>query len=276
MNYVELCIHTDSEYYDILIAELAEVGFDTFDDNEGVLKAYISEEQYNKQAADEIILKYRDLVAISTTEQLIPKINWNEEWEKSFKPVEIGNKLLIRASFHEPGQGFEHEIIINPKMSFGTGHHDTTYQMAAHQFNIIHNAKKVLDMGAGTGILAILAEKLGAQKVVAIDIDQWSVENGIENAEINNCAKIEYIKGDVKALAEYGKFDIILANINLNVLKQDIPEYVRHLASDGYLLISGFYENDVEELEKIAQICELQIKDISSKNNWASVVLRFK
>lgn len=275
MNYIEILLPTNPEFNDILVAELGEIGFDTFEEDNMYLKAYIQEDIFDENILKELTERYATLTDTNFVLNKIPKTNWNAEWEKNFTPVEVDGMVYIRATFHEPKANFKHEIIINPKMSFGTGHHDTTFQMVQQQLQINHEGKRVLDIGAGTGILAILAEKLGATDILAIDIDEWSVENGIENISINNTQNIVFKKGDIATLTNENKFDIILANINLNVLKTDIAEYANYLQPNGILVTSGFYNEDVEELEKVAEISGLKLKDVYLKNNWASVSFTF-
>jgi ribosomal protein L11 methyltransferase len=275
MDYIEIIIPSNPDFNDILVAELGEIGFDTFEEDNQHLKAYIQEDIFDENQLKAITERYATVTDTNFVLNKIPKTNWNAEWEKNFSPVEVDNTVYIRATFHEQKPDFKYEIVINPKMSFGTGHHDTTFQMVQQQLQINHIGKRILDMGAGTGILAILAEKLGANDILAIDIDDWSVENGIENIGLNNTKNIVFKKGDISTLSNENKFDIILANINLNVLKADIAEYAKYLQPDGILVTSGFYNEDVEELKKVAEISGLKLKDVYLKNNWASVSFTF-
>lgn len=256
---------------DILIALLADLGFESFTQNESGVEAYIQEELENESLVKE--LSFDDFL-FSYTRTVIPKTNWNEEWEKSFQPVYVDDLVCIRAHFHPKSETVKHDIIITPKMSFGTGHHDTTWLMSKTMFSLNFNGCHVLDMGCGTGILAILAKKLGATKISGIDIDDWSIENSIENANINNASDIEFKKGDAALLPLNETFDIILANINKNVLKKDMPFYFKCLKPKGYLLLSGFFTADVEELKSLATNIGFTFEESYSKNEWAVIKLK--
>lgn len=255
---------------EILISLLGDLGFDSFVENEVGFDAYIPEELEDDLHLNEFEF---DDFAFSFDKERIEQTNWNAEWEKNFEPVLVDDLLLIRAPFHEPNKTVKHEIVIMPKMSFGTGHHDTTWLMCKQLFDLDLNGRSVLDMGCGTGVLAILAKKLGAGKVVGIDIDEWSVENSIENCTNNNCADIEVKLGDKELLDNYTSFDIILANINKNVLKVQIPLYSKLLKAKGILLLSGFFNTDVEELEQHAKANQLNLLQTFTKNNWTVMKL---
>lgn len=195
MDYLEFKIKCLEEFQEILIAELAEIGFDSFLENEDGIDAYILQSEFDRKKFTEIISKYQQAGQITLTEGVMPKVNWNEEWEKNYDPIEVENLVYVRASFHESKPGFRHEIVINPKMSFGTGHHATTYQMLRHQGELDHTGKRVLDVGSGTGILAIMAQLLGASQVEAFDIDDWCVDNGNENFDLNGLTT-EWLRDD--------------------------------------------------------------------------------
>lgn len=256
---------------DILIALLAELGFESFTQNETGVEAYIQEEAENEELVKE--LSFEDF-SFSYTRTVIPKTNWNEEWEKNFSPVYVDNLVCIRAHFHPKSNNVKHDIVITPKMSFGTGHHDTTWLVSKTMFSIPFANTHVLDMGCGTGILAILAKQLGATKLLGIDIDDWSIENSIENAAINHASDIEFKKGDASILPITETFDVILANINKNVLKKDLPAYYTCLKKDGYLLLSGFFTADVEELKQLAQSIGFTFIESYNKNEWAVIKLK--
>lgn len=256
---------------DILIALLADLGFESFSANDTGFDAYVTEEA--DQEAEIRILQFDDFT-FSYTRNLIPKSNWNEEWEKNFTPVYVDDLVCIRASFHAPSTATKHDIVITPKMSFGTGHHDTTWLMSKTMFELDLRDKHVLDMGCGTGILAILACQLGATTVEGIDIDDWSIENSIENAAVNETPYIHFRKGDADLLPSAETFDVILANINKNVLKKDMPSYFAALKSGGDLLLSGFFATDVSELKETAETCGFQFKNYHRKNEWAVIKLR--
>lgn len=256
---------------DILIALLADLGFESFTQKDTGVDAYIQEEFENEDLVKE--LSFEDFT-FSYIRTVIPKTNWNEEWEKNFNPVYVDDLVCIRAHFHPAAENIKHDIVITPKMSFGTGHHDTTWLVSKTMFSIPFTNTHVLDMGCGTGILAILAKQLGATKLLGIDIDEWSIENSIENAAINNASDIEFKKGDASLLPKQETFDVILANINKNVLKKDLPAYFICLKKGGYLLLSGFFTADVEELKQLATGIGFSFEESYHKNEWAVIKLR--
>lgn len=274
MEYLEFKIACNQEYREILIAELAEIGFDSFLETEVGIEAYITEDLFDRNAFDKVIEKYSIVGDISVEEGRMPKVNWNEEWEKNYDPIEVGDGVYVRASFHAPKEGVAHEIVINPKMSFGTGHHATTYLMLTHQLNLDHQGKRVIDIGAGTGILAIMAHKLGATEVQALDIDEWCVENGEENFALNGLSDVKMGLGTIREVAPHGTFDIVLANINKNVLLDEMEVYADLVKPEGYLLLSGFYEQDIQDILDKAQAYGLALKDQKTKSNWAALVLQ--
>ena len=273
MNYIQysFTVSPVEPGSDILIALLADLGFESFTQNDNGFDAYVQEELENENLIQK--LSFEDFT-YSYTKNLIPKTNWNEEWEKNFNPVYVDDLLCIRAHFHSITQPVKHDIVITPKMSFGTGHHDTTWLVSKTMFSIPFANTHVLDMGCGTGILAILAKKLGATKLLGIDIDDWSIENSIENANINNAYDIEFKKGDASTLPSTQTFDIILANINKNVLKKDLPTYYNFLKKEGYLLLSGFFTTDIEELKLLAQKIGFTFIESYNKNEWAVIKLK--
>jgi ribosomal protein L11 methyltransferase len=237
MEYLEFKIKCLDEFQEILIAELAEIGFDSFLENEDGIDAYILESDFDRDKFDRVIAEYQDAAQISMTEGLMPKVNWNEEWEKNYDPIEVDDLVYVRASFHDPKPGFKHEIVINPKMSFGTGHHATTFQMLSHQGELDHKGKRVLDVGSGTGILAIMAHLLGTSSVEAFDIDDWCVDNGNENFDLNGLSTRMGL-GTIRDVNPVGPFEIVLANINKNVLLDEMGIYASLLTSGGNLLLS--------------------------------------
>lgn len=255
---------------DILIAILSDFGFESFSQSDTGFEAYIQSDLDNE--ADVKSLSFDDFT-FDFVRTLIPKTNWNEEWEKNFSPVYVDNDICIRAHFHPKPDDTKYDIIITPKMSFGTGHHDTTWLMSKTMLQLDLKGKTVLDMGCGTGILAILAKKMGAETIVGIDIDDWSIENSIENAGINHCGDISFKKGDASALPAAETFDIILANINKNVLKQDLKTYYNCLKQNGTLLLSGFFVTDVDELKELAVSIGYNFDTSYNKNEWAVIRL---
>ncbi|RZS95638.1 50S ribosomal protein L11 methyltransferase [Cecembia calidifontis] len=274
MQYLEFKISCSEPYREILIAELSEIGFDSFLETDEGLDAYIQEDVFQRNTFLEIIEQYKEAGRISVQEGILPKVNWNEEWEKNYDPITVGDQVYVRASFHPSKPEFPHEILINPKMSFGTGHHATTYLMISHQLNLDHQDKRVLDIGAGTGILAVMAHKLGAAHIEAFDIDEWCVENGNENFDLNGMATVRMGKGTVREVKPQGPFDIVLANINKNVLLDEMEVYSSLVKEKGYLLLSGFYEHDIADIEKRANEFGLVLKDKKIKDNWAALAMQ--
>lgn len=269
MNYFEVIISLKevSPWREILIAELAEIGFESFVETNSGFCGYIPETLYQTGMID--YLNHHEFVDSIETKQIEAQ-NWNETWEKNFDPVYVDNKLAIVAPFHESPKGFDQVIIIMPKMSFGTGHHQTTRLVASHLFQLNLKKAQVLDMGTGTGVLAILAEKLGADYVFAPDIDEWSYENAIENCSTNNCSKIEVAHGGAELITNK-KFNIILANINKNVLIQQFSVYSSALHKGGILIISGFFETDKEQLINEASKFGLKFDLIKTDQEWAMI-----
>ncbi|HSI90056.1 MAG TPA: 50S ribosomal protein L11 methyltransferase [Adhaeribacter sp.] len=274
MDFIEVAIQAPRDFADMLTAELSEVGYDTFMDTEDGLNAYITEDIFSEATLQEVVAKYAGMAAISYQTQKIEKQNWNEEWEKNFEPLIIGNTVSVRASFHPRPENVAYDIVINPKMSFGTGHHETTTLMLENQLTQDHKGKRVLDMGTGTGILAIMACKLGASQVVGVEVEDWTVENARENAETNSCPNIVVHLGDVTAVAADQPYDIVLANINRNVLLADMAAYTKLLKAGGPLLLSGFYTEDLPVLQEEAARCGLKFESKRTKNNWVSAIFR--
>ncbi len=253
---------------EVLIALLADQGFESFVSTETGFDAFIQEKEWKDNSLEnlgEFDFTY------SWKQEKIEQKNWNEEWENNFHPVEIEGKCKIRAPFHPPAGEGVMDVIIMPKMSFGTGHHQTTRMMSAALFDLDVKNKIVLDMGCGTGVLAIVAEKLGAKKILAIDIDEWSVENSIENAISNHCKNISVQLGNV-SLLQNKKFEIILANINRNILLADLADYKKCLNQNGFILLSGFFENDIAELDKMASSIGIHKVKTHTDEGWAMLV----
>ncbi len=255
---------------EILMAELIEIGFDSFTEEYDGILGYIPEELFSEDALKSIPLMNNPDMEISYSFALMPNINWNEEWEKNFTPINVENKVLIRAEFHQENPNL-HEIIIQPKMSFGTGHHPTTHLMIQQMLDMDFMDKKVLDMGCGTSVLGIFAKQKDASEVVAIDIDEWSVENSIENAERNN-VKLRISQGTADNLGGED-FDIILANINRNILISDIPTYVSVLRDKGKLLLSGLCFFDVEDILEVCDKQGLRLINKQQREEWCSLLL---
>jgi ribosomal protein L11 methyltransferase len=261
------------EYTEILMAELSEAGFDTFIETDNGFEAYVEMENYDKDLLEFIKEKYDTQTPLSFQQDRIQKKNWNEEWEKNYEPIVVEDKCLIRANFHKADKKYLYELIITPKMSFGTGHHQTTYLMIKNQMDIDHRGKRVMDAGCGTSILSVMASKLGAKEVEAFDIDEWSVSNGKENIEVNGCNNIHQQQGKLSELDIAGSFDIILANINKNVLLDEMRLYKKYLRPGGLLLLSGFYTSDIPDLISEASTNNLHELKRDERENWAALVL---
>ncbi|MCL4135306.1 UNVERIFIED_CONTAM: hypothetical protein GTU68_025499 [Idotea baltica] len=254
---------------EILIAELGYVGFESFVENEDGFVAYIQKEEDVENILDEIYILKGDEFEISYTKEEIEQVNWNSEWEKNFTPIEVDELVSIRAPFHR-NPNLKYDIVIEPKMSFGTGHHETTHMMVQHLLKMDLTNKKVLDMGCGTGILAILAEMKGANPLDAIDIDNWCYLNSIENVERNNCKHISVYEGDASLLINK-KYDVIIANINRNILLNDIRVYADCLQENGTLLLSGFYQEDIPIIDAETSKYGLKLDEIIERNNWVAL-----
>lgn len=273
MYHTKLEVVCDPEYSEILIAELAEANFDTFLEVDNGFEAYVEGDGFDHDRVDEVLKKYQDVTSLRFSFSQIAKKNWNEEWEKSFSPIVVDDKCLIRASFHQSDRRYPYEIIITPKMSFGTGHHQTTWLMVKNMLSLDHRDMRVMDAGCGTAILSILASKLGAAAVEAFDIDDWSVENGNENTEINQCANIRIQQGKINEVELRGTFDIILANINKNVLLDELETYASYLNPGGKLLLSGFFTFDIGDLLVEAKGHNLVEVNRDERETWAALLL---
>ena len=253
---------------DMLIAELADLGFESFVEEEEVVLAYIQKGLWSADILEDCYMLSHPKFKISFSYIEIEQENWNATWEQNFKPILVDDVCRVRAPFHDPID-VRYDIVIEPKMSFGTGHHETTHMMLQHILQLDVKDKTVLDMGSGTGVLAILSGMRGATVIDAIDIDEWCYLNAKENTERNNMNFINVLKGDA-ALLNAKRYDVIIANINRNILLEDIPVYARSLTKNGILLLSGFY---TEDLEMISQKCNsfgLSFKKKLERNNWVA------
>tara|TARA_B100000767_G_C19775457_1_gene542298 strand:+ start:3686 stop:4522 length:837 start_codon:yes stop_codon:yes gene_type:complete len=253
---------------EILVAELAHVGFESFVELDDGLEAYIPKMDWKNDLLDDISFIKKSEYDIQYCQQTIAPKNWNEVWESDFKPIIIDNRCAVRATFHEP-IATPYELIITPKMSFGTGHHQTTYMLLQHLLDIDLEGASVLDMGCGTGVLAVLSEKKGGAPIDAIDIEPWCYENTKENALLNNCKSIRAYQGDSSLLVDK-KYDVIIANINKNVLIKDISVYSLSLNIGGTLLLSGFYTSDLEDIENSCERVQLEYVSHLKKQNWVA------
>lgn len=273
LNYTRLEVQCTPEYTEILIAELAEAGFAMFMETEDGFEADAEETDIDQTQLAAIREKYSHIKPLNFAISSLEKQNWNEEWEKNVAPVMIDNQVLIRAEFHKISKTFPYEIIITPKMSFGTGHHQTTYLMVKSQLTIDHTNKSIMDAGCGTAILSIMASKCGARWVEAFDIDAWSIENGQENALLNHCSNIRIRQGTIADFEWPEPFDIILANINRNILLKEMESYARHMAPGGILQLSGFYVTDIPDLVHEAKKYALMPIAQDEREQWATLRL---
>ncbi len=276
MFYTRLQVICDPEFSEILMAEIAEVGFDTFMETEKGFEAYVEEEKFDNDHLESLKEKYHSVNPLIFFLDRIQKQNWNEEWEKSIDPIIVDDKCVVRAEFHKIEKKYPYEIVITPKMSFGTGHHQTTYLMLKSQMQMNHQGKRVMDAGCGTAILSIMAAKLGAREVEAFDIDEWSAINGQENIDNNHSGNVHLYQGKIGDMKFTGTFDIILANINKNVLLDEMHSYADYLTSGGQLLLSGFFTSDIEDLKQEASRYHLQEVFRDEKETWASLLLQKK
>jgi len=254
---------------DILVAELGEAGFESFTENPDGVIAYIQKADWNASLLDDVQILQSEEVNFSYDVKEIEQVNWNLEWEKNFEPIVVDNEVSIRAPFHK-NPGLTYDIVIEPKMSFGTGHHETTHLMVQHLRDLDLQGKHVLDMGCGTGILAIFAEMRGASSIDAIDIDNWCYENSIENVARNECKSISVYEGD-SSLLKPKTYDLIIANINRNILLADMEIYAGSLKDHGILLLSGFYTEDIEKINASAENNGLQLDKKLERNNWVGL-----
>jgi ribosomal protein L11 methyltransferase len=275
-RYIQVTIETrDEPESDMLVARLSQAGFEGFEEEPNKLHAFIPETLYDVSKIEKIIADIKGLAdpyhTLFKTEFIEPR-NWNEEWEKDFEPVVVDNFCAVRAHFHEPTPDVQYDLVITPKMSFGTGHHATTYMMIAAMKNMDLRNHSVLDFGTGTGVLAILACKLGAGSVLAIDSDEWSIENAIENLALNGCADVHIELKD--SLSGTGQFDFILANINLSVILENIEIIRQHLNKSGVFIGSGVLESDEEKIGITAAGSGFVMEKLMVKENWMSFRLK--
>lgn len=270
MNYIRLQVICNPDFAEILIAEVAEAGFDMFMETEKGFEAHAEESKVDHVVLEQIRTRYGHVQPLIFFQDKILKQNWIEEWEKNVDPVIVEAQCLIRAAFHKIEKKYPYEIIITPKMSFGTGHHQTTYLMVKNQLQIDHRDKLVMDAGCGTAILSIMASKCGSKKIEAFDIDALSIENGRENAMLNLCENITIRQGTIRDFSWPGRFDIVLANINKKVLLDEMKTYSENLAKGGILLVSGFHVDDISALTKEAKNHDLYLQRQDQREDWAA------
>ena len=254
---------------EILIAELGHVGFESFVENDNGVTAYIQKHEWNLHILDDLYILGSPEFKIKYSHHEVVQTNWNKEWEKNFNPIQVDGLVSVRAPFHK-NPSLKFDIVIEPKMSFGTGHHETTHMMIQHLLALDLENKKVLDMGCGTGILAIFAEMKGAQPTDAIDIDNWCYQNSIENVQRNACKHITVLEGD-SSLLKGKKYDVIIANINRNILLSDMKIYTDSLDQEGTLLLSGFYKDDMVIIESEVVKHGLVFDKMIQRNNWVAL-----
>ncbi len=272
-NYFEARLTLNPDFNEILMAELGQIGYESFVETDEGLSAYITETDFDLEQLQQVVDDYQHLTPITFAYEQLETKNWNEEWERNYQPIEVAGQIRVRASYHVPDPAFRYDIVIDPKMSFGTGHHETTTLVMEQQLSLDHHDKSVLDVGSGTGILAILAEMLGATQLTAFDIEEWAYLNAVENAELNGCKHITVFQGTIEDCPA-GTYDIVLANINRNILLREIPIYVQFLKPGGTLMVSGFYEFDINDIIQKAEEVDLKVITKKTLNQWA--VLRFE
>lgn len=269
MEFITIKVSCASEHIDILIAELFEIGFESFQEFDDGFEGSCDKSSFSNKSLAPIFENYSN-ASFEIIEQ--EKVNWNEEWEKNYDPIIVEDRCMVRATFHKADPKFEYDIVVNPKMSFGTGHHATTHQVLSYQMKLDHKGKKVLDVGSGTGILAIMAAKREAANLVVTDIDDWCIENSEENFALNQIENVSILKGQIDIVAETN-FDLILANINKNVLLEQIGKYSERLKGGGNLLLSGFYVDDVDDLIHEAKKFDLIKSEETNREKWAMLAL---
>lgn len=264
---VKIRIEPSDPWSDLFTQDLGNLGFESFEKLDSVLHAYIPKNDFDEKAYELLVNSYKDNAQIETNIEQIEKENWNIDWESNYDPIEVADEIYIHAVFHKPKPTFKYEILITPKMSFGTGHHATTKLMLTEMLNINFINKTVLDVGTGTGILSIFADIRGAQSVYGIDIDDWSVENAKENILLNNCNDITIDKGQVEDVNQK-PYNVILANINYNVILKDLEKYTQLLETEGDLLLSGFLQIQKTDLQNVSKNLGLQVKSELTLGEW--------
>lgn len=275
-HYKLIQVSCNEELCDLLIAEISELDYDSFVMTTNGFSASIPCSNFDENKLKSVFHHYRKFGDIQYETEDQEEQNWNEIWEKNYEPVIIGDRCLIRATFHEPDPRLPVEILINPKMSFGTGHHETTRMMILNQFETDHKEKRVLDVGCGTGILSILAEKLGAGNITGIDIDPWSFQNATENVRLNRCKRTKILKGDITELPDQSGFDIILANINRQIILENMDHYNLLIRDWGILICSGFLIEDKDMIIREAERNQLGFMTEKAINKWSSLVFQKK
>ncbi|MCM1319744.1 MAG: 50S ribosomal protein L11 methyltransferase [Muribaculaceae bacterium] len=265
---------------DLLASDLADVGYESFVPDETGLTAYIAADAFDPEVVEQIIAQFPIEIEVTVSDERVEGRDWNAEWEKNyFQPIVVGGECVVHSSFHKDVPEAKYDIVIDPKMAFGTGHHATTSLIIEYLLELAPRDKSLIDMGTGTGILAILAYKLGANPVTGIEIDEGAWQNAVENAAMNDASAIKLIHGDARALTQFTLMDanpdmhadILLANINRNIILADMREYAAALKPGGTMILSGFYTQDVPLLEESAKLHGLKKVDQKSRDNWCAV-----
>jgi len=271
MDYLKITVNCLSEKKEIILAFLAQLPFDTFEEEEKAILAYIPEAQFGEDQNQELV-RLASQIGFTWTKTAIPAQNWNKVWEAGFQAIQVNQFCAIRANFHPPMPEVAHDLIINPKMAFGTGHHETTHLVIEEMEKSDFLGKTVLDYGCGTGVLAILAARCGAQSIDAIDYDVLSYENTLENLETNEVTNVDCYHGTLERL-NTKNYDVILANINRNVILDSLEALYAMLNPGGKLLISGFLQEDEEKMKKATQKAGFEVKEVNNRNNWLCISL---
>lgn len=270
LKYTITIAPDNQDFRDVLMANLGEIGFESFVENEENIEAFVPNRSWDELTLKEI--SFEPLFKFEWKSESIPDQNWNEVWEKNyFKPLVVADRCVVRAPFHTDYPTLEFEIVIEPNMAFGTGNHETTSMMMEYVLETDMKGMSVLDMGCGTGILAILSSMCGAKTVTAIDIDKWSYDGTVENAQLNHAENITALLGDASVIPDQ-KFDVIFANIHKNIIISDLPTYFSVLSSGGRLHVSGFYLDDLKDVEAVANKLGLKLVNQKVKNNWCSAL----
>lgn len=276
MNYTCLRINLSpyNPWSEIVVAELASLGFESFEEKKTEVLAYIPESDFAPEILENtIVMNPPNELQVEYSIVQIPSENWNANWEADYAPVTIGNQLIIAAPFHEIAEDYKYSVTIQPQTSFGTGHHQTTHLIAAFLLTLDLKEKIVFDIGTGTGVLAILSEKMGADHIIGTEIDDGSYINAVENCQINHCRKVELFKDDIQVLD--GKVaDLVIANINRNILLNHLPYYQRNVKCNGFLVLSGFFVNDNENLIKAAENCNFTLTLEKEREGWSMLVFK--
>lgn len=276
MKYLEVTFTThpcNETVNDVVSALAGEIGFESFVECEGGIQAYIQQTLFDEEALKEMVVNFPlpDTRIEYTIKEAEDK-NWNEEWEKNFfQPIVIGDRCCIHSTFHKDTPKTEYEILINPQMAFGTGHHETTSMMIGRLLNNNLEGLSLLDMGTGTGILAILAAMRGAEKVVGVEIDPAAYENAVDNIKLNDTPEVELRLGGAETVTETGAFDFVMANINRNIILDDIAVYARAMKPKGRMFLSGFYVDDIDMIVNAARALGLCLTSVIANKNWANI-----